>query len=521
MNHMDILLKKIPVIIFCFICFLQTMAQTKTDTKNPTVGLHFFYNDFVTAYKIGSTSFGEVLKNDEWSSLGNMEGGFGIDYFQGLSRRIDLVGTFNSSWVDYLKPTGTLYGSSNYLFDLSGGAHFKLLPDSYVISPFLVTKANFSAYKDLKGFSFLPGAGLQICLFKETFVLATAEYRIALGDQLSNQFYYSIGIATEIGKRKVKPPMTVEVVPLPESKPAESVIPHCNFNVTVNDEATGLPLPNAGITISGPEGKQYSAITGPEGIAVFKTMPPGEYLVQGVLNNISTTRQTIKKDAFIESSNGIPIYLTHNDPQFTLSGKVINKTKNIPEGGAEIEVRNLTIKGLTVKQSRDNDGAFFSQLEPASDFTVVGKKAGYISNIERISTKGLNRSSTLYVKLELAVEEAKVGQSIVLNNIYFETGKAAVKTEFSSDLEKLVRFLKDNPETGLEIQGHTDNTGSLSLNNRLSQQRAESVVKYLVNNDIENHRLSAKGYGPLKPVADNNTEAGRTKNRRVEMKVTN
>jgi outer membrane protein OmpA-like peptidoglycan-associated protein len=125
------------------------------------------------------------------------------------------------------------------------------------------------------------------------------------------------------------------------------------------------------------------------------------------------------------------------------------------------------------------------------------------------------------VKLELAIEEAKIGQSIVLNNIYFETGKALIKTEFSSDLEKLVRFLKDNPETKLEIQGHTDSTGSLSFNNRLSQQRAESVVKYLVNNNIENHRLSAKGYGPLKPVADNNTEEGRTKNRRVEMKVTN
>lgn len=521
MNRMNTHLKKIPVIIFCFICFLQPMAQTKTEIKKPTVGLHFFYNDFVTAYKIGSTSLGEVLKNDEWNSLGNMEGGFGIDYFQGLSRRIDLVGTFNSSWVDYLQPTGTLYGSSNYLFDISGGAHFKLLPDNYVISPFLVTKANFSAYKHMKGFSFLPGAGLQICLFKETFVLATAEYRIALGDQLSNQFYYSIGIATEIGKRKVKPPKVVEIPPVEEPKPIEIVIPNLDLIVNVKDEATGQPLQYVDVTITGQEGKQMTGMTNPGGIVVFNSVLPASYTVQGVLNNISTTQHSVNKEAFKADIQGINISLSHNDPRFTLSGVVINKTLNIPEGGADIEIQNITRSGILIKRNRDGDGTFMAQLEQSSDFTVIGKKANYISNIEKVSTKGLNRSATLYVKLELAIEEAKIGQSIVLNNIYFETGKAIIKTAFSSDLEKLVRFLKDNPETKLEIQGHTDSTGSLSFNNRLSQQRAESVVKYLVNNNIENHRLSAKGYGPLKPVADNNTEEGRTKNRRVEMKVTN
>jgi len=149
----------------------------------------------------------------------------------------------------------------------------------------------------------------------------------------------------------------------------------------------------------------------------------------------------------------------------------------------------------------------------------VGKKSGYISNIERVSTKGLKRSATLYVKLELAIEEAKVGQTIVLNNIYFETGKATILSGFSSDLDKLVRFLKDNPETRLEIQGHTDNTGSLTINNRLSQTRAESVVAYLAGNGISRERLTAKGYGPARPLTTNATPEGRAMNRRVEMKV--
>ena len=86
-------------------------------------------------------------------------------------------------------------------------------------------------------------------------------------------------------------------------------------------------------------------------------------------------------------------------------------------------------------------------------------------------------------------------------------------------MDKLIQFLKDNPETRLEIQGHTDNTGSLNLNNNLSQSRANSVVDYLTKNGIDRNQLTAKGYGPSLPVADNATAEGRTKNRRVVMKV--
>ena len=196
----------------------------------------------------------------------------------------------------------------------------------------------------------------------------------------------------------------------------------------------------------------------------------------------------------------------------------MNKTKNIPEGGAEINIANDTKNNVIMKQSDADNGVFSAQIDAESDFTLVGKKLNYISNIEKISTKGLNRSTTLYVKLELGIEEAKVGQSISLYNIYFETGKANINTE-SSDLTKLIQFLKDNPETRLEIQGHTDNIGSLIQNNKLSLARAISVVNYLNSNQISSNRLSAKGFGSAIPVAPNTTLEGRTQNRRVVIKV--
>ena len=131
----------------------------------------------------------------------------------------------------------------------------------------------------------------------------------------------------------------------------------------------------------------------------------------------------------------------------------------------------------------------------------------------------MNRSATLYVKLELEIEEAREGQSIQLKNIYFEVGKADLNTSISSDLDKLITFLKDNPDSKLEIQGHTDNKGSAQLNNRLSQARANSVVEYLTKSEISENRLISKGYGSSQPVGDNNTNEGRAKNRRVIMKV--
>jgi len=271
--------------------------------------------------------------------------------------------------------------------------------------------------------------------------------------------------------------------------------------------------------LGSPDSKIQYGSTDDYGRVTFKALIPDTYTVSGSLNHINSTSQTVKKENFTTNENQIGISLTHNDPRFTLAGVVINKTQNRPEAGADVNITNEEDHTLVTTQSHTGDGVFRTQLRAESDFTLVGKKANYISNIEKITTKGLNRSTTLYVKLELAIEEAKVGQSIQLKNIYFEVGKASLNTAVSSDLDKLIQFLKDNPATRLEIQGHTDNTGSLVLNNRLSQSRADLVVEYLTKNGIDRGRLIAKGYGPSLPVADNTTNEGRAQNRRVVMKV--
>ena len=116
-----------------------------------------------------------------------------------------------------------------------------------------------------------------------------------------------------------------------------------------------------------------------------------------------------------------------------------------------------------------------------------------------------------------AVEKAiaETGK-FVTNNILFETGKATLKPESMEVIQKVADYMKKNPSVRFEVQGHTDNQGSDALNDPLSQQRAEAVVKALEGLGVDGFNLRAVGKGSHEPVADNKTDAGRAKNRRVE-----
>ncbi|WP_255069721.1 OmpA family protein [Lacihabitans sp. LS3-19] len=515
--------KIISLITFLLVC-VSSIAQKDSLVKPPSIGLHFFYNDFLTPYNIKTNNLGYVLQNNLWNKPFKMQGGFGIDYTQGINKKIDLNGNLNTSWVDYQLPGNVLFGSDNLMLDFNAGANVKLLSDKHIFVPYIIAKAGFSKYKTLKGINLIPGLGLQINAFKEAFINTTFEYRAPLGTSLSPQLYYSIGLSTSISRKKTaKPEVPKTPEPAKVKKPekvAEIVKPIIkNIAVSLIDEATGQPLEYAEVKLISTSGDIYTETTNEDGKAIFKDIPIGDYEVSGRLNKIDATKENLTKNSFASKGNQLEVKLSHNDPRFTLVGVTIDKSLNKPVGGTVVTVSNETQKSAEFVTSRGSDGEFRAQLESGSDFSVVGKKASYISNIEHLSTKGLNRSATLYVKLQLGIEEAKAGKSIVLNKIFFETGKSNLNTATSDDLQKLIVFLKDNPETKLEIQGHTDNVGSLATNQKLSQNRASSVVNYLVSYGISRARLIAVGYGPDRPIASNSTTEGKALNRRVEMKV--
>jgi outer membrane protein OmpA-like peptidoglycan-associated protein len=105
---------------------------------------------------------------------------------------------------------------------------------------------------------------------------------------------------------------------------------------------------------------------------------------------------------------------------------------------------------------------------------------------------------------------------IITYAITFDIGKANIKPESMTEINRIAQLMKDNGDLQFEVQGHTDNTGTVVGNQRLSEQRAQAIVNKLVEMGVAANRLSAKGMGQSAPLADNSTDEGRAKNRRVE-----
>ncbi|NLA24820.1 MAG: OmpA family protein, partial [Bacteroidales bacterium] len=120
---------------------------------------------------------------------------------------------------------------------------------------------------------------------------------------------------------------------------------------------------------------------------------------------------------------------------------------------------------------------------------------------------------------DIYLQKIEVGTKVVLRNIFFDYDKASLRSESTAELDKLISVLEKEKSMKIEISGHTDNVGSSDYNKKLSQERAKSVVDYLISKGIDKNRLEYAGYGFDQPIADNDTEEGRQLNRRVEFKI--
>lgn len=117
------------------------------------------------------------------------------------------------------------------------------------------------------------------------------------------------------------------------------------------------------------------------------------------------------------------------------------------------------------------------------------------------------------------IDEIMVGRTFVLNDIYYDFDKATLRPESVTELNRLINFLNEFPTMKIELRSHTDSKGSDEYNMKLSDSRAESVLKYLVSKGISADRLISKGYGETTPIATNTTDQGRQRNRRTEVKI--
>mgnify|MGYP001089366281 CR=1 FL=1 len=118
------------------------------------------------------------------------------------------------------------------------------------------------------------------------------------------------------------------------------------------------------------------------------------------------------------------------------------------------------------------------------------------------------------------MKKLNVGAKTRLNNILFNTNSADLTKLSTAMLDNFAEYLMENPKIQIRIEGHTDNIADANFNIKLSKKRAQKVYRYLIKKGIKRTRMNYEGYGETKPIADNNTEKGRAKNRRTEFVIT-
>ena len=211
-------------------------------------------------------------------------------------------------------------------------------------------------------------------------------------------------------------------------------------------------------------------------------------------------------------------------------------TKEIIQG-AKLDFVDLGTQKSSNVSLTDENGAFLVCLPFGKNYALNVSKTGYAFSSENFNlteTATFDKPFTLEIWLQQVaiaankptdteggkIEPSKIeDKPIILKNVFFETGKADLKRESQTELNKLKLLLQENPTMRIEISGHTDNVGTDTDNQILSEKRAKAVRDFLVANGIAADRLTFRGFGKTKPIDSNDTEGGRAANRRTEFVI--
>lgn len=179
--------------------------------------------------------------------------------------------------------------------------------------------------------------------------------------------------------------------------------------------------------------------------------------------------------------------------------------------GAGIGAITGAVIGAATSSKKDRDKGIITGAVAGA---AVGGGIGYYMDRQEAKLRQELQGSGVQVRRE--------GDNIYLvmpGNITFESSRYEIRPQFHSVLNSVAQVLKEFDKTAILVSGHTDSTGSMQLNQTLSEQRANSVKQYLVTRSVASGRIHSVGYGPRYPVASNSTVDGRAQNRRVELKL--
>jgi outer membrane protein OmpA-like peptidoglycan-associated protein/tetratricopeptide (TPR) repeat protein len=224
----------------------------------------------------------------------------------------------------------------------------------------------------------------------------------------------------------------------------------------------------------------------------------------------------------IEGAGGYDLFgfdLYHEArPQKVLFVKGEVKDENdIPVPDTKIELKNTITEEIINVEVDAITARYVAIAVFEADFVLTVKKPDHIYQSRFIDKDSATFNAPVEINFE--IEKVETGKSYQLHDIYFATNSAQLSAKSLFILNEFIDFLKDNNSIRVDIHGHTDDVGDDTFNMDLSKRRAQAVYDYLVSKGIPSRRLSYKGFGKTRPVADNSTEEGRAKNRRTEFVI--
>lgn len=206
-------------------------------------------------------------------------------------------------------------------------------------------------------------------------------------------------------------------------------------------------------------------------------------------------------------------------PVTYMKGFVLDEVTSEPVH-ARFELIDLESGEIVVEAWSDQStGDFLVSIPSDAEYALNVSAEGYLFHSEHFYLPESYEKLEPYRK-DVRMKRILEGESVVMRNVFFETDKYNLLPRSRTELDHLAKLLEKNPGISIEVAGHTDNVGSAEYNQELSEQRARTVYEYLVEKGISEDRLTYKGYGLERPVADNDTEEGRAQNRRTEFTVT-
>jgi outer membrane protein OmpA-like peptidoglycan-associated protein len=262
--------------------------------------------------------------------------------------------------------------------------------------------------------------------------------------------------------------------------------------------------------------------TGPVGKLLTLPLPEEFYaaLTSGSALSVTIDEATGAADGFaLDFIRLLVNRKTENTCTGTITGVVMDRDSGQPVPAARVSLADGS--GGQV----DANGRFILKGVPTGFEVVNASAPGYNdgAGAADVGEGADNPEIAIFLKKgKQAVFDAQtmsVGDAVTLNNILFDQGKADLKPESTPELDKVVAFLKANPQAEIELSGHTSSEGDAAFNRSLSYRRVKACKDYIVSKGIDRGRVIAHGYGPDRPVATNDSEANRARNRRVEMRV--